>query len=107
MFLSELFDNGLLDHVRSVGAILRTRLEELVSSHSCASSVRGAGLMQALVLHTEAAPINNSLLERGLLANATAGNILRFLPPFTITESDIDEAMAIVDTELSEHDSRS
>jgi len=43
------------------------------------------------------------LLERGLLANATAGNILRFLPPFTITESEVDEAIQIVDAALTEH----
>jgi len=103
VFLSELFDNGLLEHVQEIGAVFRSRLLDLVAKHEIVTSVRGVGLMQALVLATPAGPINSTLLERGLLANATAGNILRFLPPFTITESEVDEAIQIVDAALTEH----
>jgi 4-aminobutyrate aminotransferase-like enzyme len=35
-------------------------------------------------------------MDRGLLINCTSGNVLRFVPPLTITEKDVDAAVAIL-----------
>ncbi|MAE76788.1 MAG: hypothetical protein CMJ85_07975 [Planctomycetes bacterium] len=103
-FLDQLFRDGLLDRVRSLGERLRRGLEQLCAQHTCADSFRGMGLMQALVLNVQSAPIGTALLERGLLVNATAGNVLRFLPPFVLTEQELDEGLALIDAELANHD---
>lgn len=39
-------------------------------------------------------------LQQGLLINCTAGTVLRFLPPLTVTQAEIDEALAILDAIL-------
>ena len=36
-------------------------------------------------------------LKRGLLLNCTHETVLRFLPPYIITESDVDYAIKILD----------
>jgi acetylornithine/succinyldiaminopimelate/putrescine aminotransferase len=38
--------------------------------------------------------------SQGLLANITAGNVLRFLPAYTITKEDADKAMSILETAI-------
>jgi 4-aminobutyrate aminotransferase-like enzyme len=41
-------------------------------------------------------------LKRGLLVNRTAERVVRMLPPFTVTESEIEHAAAILDEALTE-----
>ena len=59
--------------------------------------VRGAGLM---VGHgdggREAKPIVAKCLEEGLVVNAAGSSVLRFLPPLTVTEDEIDRALSIL-----------
>ena len=40
-------------------------------------------------------------LERGLLANLLKPNAIRFIPPLTIGNSEVDEALDILDKSLS------
>ena len=53
--------------------------------------VRGRGCMVGLVLNEDAAPVIPMLLANGVIANATAGNVIRFVPPFVIQRADVDE----------------
>ena len=52
--------------------------------------VRGAGLIAGLELTVDASPIVRAALERGLLVNRTNGTVIRLLPPYIVTERDID-----------------
>ena len=54
---------------------------------------RGVGLMCGLVLKESAAPLQAKLMEKGLLSIATAGHVLRMLPPMVVTPEQIDEAL--------------
>jgi acetylornithine/succinyldiaminopimelate/putrescine aminotransferase len=49
--------------------------------------------MQGIELRREAKPVVRAALEQGLVLNATAVRVLRFLPPLTITIDEIDEGM--------------
>ncbi|PLY02023.1 MAG: aspartate aminotransferase family protein, partial [Desulfuromonas sp.] len=64
--------------------------------------VRGLGLILGMQLDIEGAGIVTKALERGLLINCTVGTVLRFLPPLTVTQNEIDEAMEILDEILKE-----
>jgi acetylornithine/N-succinyldiaminopimelate aminotransferase len=61
-------------------------------------SVRGAGLMlgAALVDGIEAPAVYRAALERGLICNAVTPRTLRFLPPLTVSDDEITEAIAIL-----------
>lgn len=87
--------SGMMDHVREVGEYLHGRLRELQSQFpELVREIRGRGCMQGVVLSEDAAPFIPKLLERGVIANATAGTVIRLVPPFIITRSDIDELHA-------------
>jgi acetylornithine aminotransferase len=87
-------EEGVLENCRRAGGRLRARLDALVTERGDVVEARGRGLMQALVLKRPARPVVEAALERGLILNATAGTVLRFLPPLTITAEEIDEGMA-------------
>ncbi|MFN4908969.1 MAG: aspartate aminotransferase family protein [Bacteroidota bacterium] len=87
--------SGMMDHVREVGEYLHGRLRELQSQFpELVREIRGRGCMQGIVLTQDAAPFIPRLLECGVIANATAGTVIRLVPPFIITRSDIDELHA-------------
>ena len=59
--------------------------------------VRGKGLIVGLQLTKPGAEYVDKLREAGFLINCTAGNVLRFVPPLTITKADIDEFVKALD----------
>lgn len=84
--------NGLMMHVREIGAYFIERLEALRAEMPARiREVRGRGCMVGLVLNEDAAPVIPMLLAHGVIANATAGNVIRFVPPFVIQRADVDE----------------
>jgi predicted acetylornithine/succinylornithine family transaminase len=76
-----------------VSAHLFARLEALAARTAIVKEVRGAGLFVGLDLATDAAPVVEAALARGLLVNRTAGTVVRLLPPYIATEADVDEAV--------------
>ncbi|TMK25547.1 MAG: acetylornithine/succinylornithine family transaminase [Actinobacteria bacterium] len=83
-------DAELLGRVRERGARLAAGLERL--PHVLA--VRGRGLMLACELDVSAPAVARAaLLEERLIVNATGPSTLRLLPPLTIGEDDVDEAL--------------
>jgi predicted acetylornithine/succinylornithine family transaminase len=94
----EFFDvlDELMPQIRSVGAYFRSRLQELKSEFPFIQEVRGHGLMLGVELAMPGAQIVLDAAAAGLLINCTHGNVLRFLPPYTLTESDVDAAIDIL-----------
>jgi hypothetical protein len=62
--------------------------------------VRGAGLIAGVDLTGDASPVVSAAFDRGLLVNRTAISVIRLLPPFIVTEHDVDEAVGILDEAL-------
>ncbi len=92
----------LMSRVREIGAYFEARLQELIARHEFVKKTRGKGLMLGLELSVPGAVFINRAQEQGLLLNCTAGNILRFLPPYTIEHVHVDEAIGILDDVLSQ-----
>jgi acetylornithine/succinyldiaminopimelate/putrescine aminotransferase len=100
-FLEQLTDNGLMEHVRTVGAHFERRLRTLALEHPLIVETRGAGLMWGLELRIDAAPVVERARERGLLVNRTDEKVVRMLPPLVIETADIDRATEILDGVLT------
>ena len=94
--LSTLLEEGVLENCRRVGEYLLTGLASLKRDYPFIEDVRGRGLMVAMELSIDASPIVEECLKRCLLINATAGRVLRFLPPLIIEEADVDRMLAIL-----------
>ncbi len=95
--LEQLLDNGLLDHVKTVGAHLERRLRALALRHPVIVEIRGAGLMRGIELRVDAAPVIDLAREHGLLVNRTNETVVRLLPPLTIEAVDVDRGVEILD----------
>jgi acetylornithine/succinyldiaminopimelate/putrescine aminotransferase len=81
-----------------MSAHLFAGLERLRAKHAgLITDLRGAGLIAGLDLRIDAQPAIAGALERGLLVNRTATTVVRLLPPYVVTERDIDEAVRILD----------
>ncbi len=88
--LEEIFDRGVADNVKRVGAVVEQRLRAIAAAHrGLVKEVRGAGLMWGLDLTRDAAAVVPAGLERGVIVNRTAETVVRLLPPFIITEAEV------------------
>ncbi len=96
--VDELMKNGLLAHVKEMGDYFSAQLRELQQKYpEKIKEVRGRGLMQAMVIQEEGYPYVLKGIEKGLIFNATATNVLRFLPPLIVNREEIDIAVAVLD----------
>jgi acetylornithine/N-succinyldiaminopimelate aminotransferase len=88
----EFFDilEGLLPSIERVGGYFRSSLEALARKHSFVKEVRGRGLMIGLDLEVPGKQIVLDAMAGGLLINCTHDTVLRFLPPYIVTEKEVD-----------------
>jgi acetylornithine/N-succinyldiaminopimelate aminotransferase len=97
VFLDELTKNGLLEHVAGMGPHVQGLLNRMKARVPEIVEVRGAGLIWGIELDRPAAPVVQAALERGLLVNRTSDTVIRLLPPYVITERELDEGIAILE----------
>ena len=103
----------LEQHARELGASIQQRLEQLQQRYpTIISNVRGVGLMLGLELakgipsyetsdKTYAVQFVNALHNTGLLAIPAGANVIRFLPPLNLKQSEADEALRIIESVLA------
>lgn len=102
VFLEQLVDHGLLDHIRLVGASLERGLRALAARVPSVLEVRGAGLMWGLEISADAAAVVDAARRRGLLINKTSGTVLRLLPPFIVSDAEAARACDLLESALLE-----
>ncbi|MCS7145858.1 MAG: aspartate aminotransferase family protein [Nitrososphaerota archaeon] len=80
-----------------MGGLLASRLKEVAAeAEDVVREVRSKGLMAGVELKSRAAPLVSSLQERCVLALRAGLIVLRFLPPYLITERDVEEAVTVL-----------
>lgn len=99
-------DEQLADRAFELGAYFRAEMHELCKTSEVALSVRGKGLLNALIINNEkhknlAWDICVKLAENGLLAKPTHTNIIRFAPPLVITKAELKECIEIIRKTIS------
>ncbi len=88
---------NLLQHASDLGAKFKKGLQALVEKYpKHLAEVRGLGLMLGLVLTASAKPLEDKLMEMGLITLATGKQVLRFLPPLTVKPNEVDEALDMI-----------
>lgn len=99
----DLFESKhIIDNVNKVGKYLYEKLDEIADSYDCIVDHRGAGCMQGLEFKMPVADIINKALDNGLVLINAGTNILRFLPPLVVTESDVDKMIVILKAAIDE-----
>lgn len=110
--IKEFEKTNILENCNEMGNYLKTRLTELSKKYSFISDVRGLGLMLAVEFSNEDGTPAPQILKKVkelcyknrflVISCGVYGNCMRFCPPLNIKKEDIDKAMSIFDSVLSE-----
>jgi ornithine--oxo-acid transaminase len=100
-------EENLSENAERLGIILRKGLNEIAERNPLIELVRGKGLLNAIVINCGedsdlAWDICLRFRDYGLLAKPTHGNKIRFAPPLVITETQIQECLAIIERALND-----
>ena len=100
-------DERLAENAERLGQKFRQSLTDLSAKYTLIKTVRGKGLLNAIVVNDSpdsktAWNICLRMMENGLLAKPTHGNIIRFAPPLVITDAELDTCIGIIEQSISE-----
>ena len=94
-FLNTVEEENLLENVRDRGAQLRAGLEHIAAQFDFVREIRGEGLMIGIDLAVEGRAYVAAALRQGLIINCTHDHVIRLLPPFIVTERQVQEFLKI------------
>lgn len=93
---------GFLDHVTAISEKLRHGLTRIVAANPAVyDEVRGQGLLSGLRCVVPNGEVQTRLREHGLLTVAAGDNVVRLLPPLTIGDQEVTEALAAIEAVAS------
>jgi acetylornithine/N-succinyldiaminopimelate aminotransferase len=95
-------EDSLLQNAAELGLYAKEKLEQLKQKHFIIDSVRGIGLMIGVQLTSPGNEIVDKCLDKGLRINCTSGTVLRFMPAMITKKDQIDQAIEILDSVMSE-----
>jgi len=106
--LDTLEAEGVIQHAARLGEVARAKLIALKERHRAIGDVRGLGIMLGLEFvgpdgRTPDADTVTAVVEGAraegliLLSTGTYGNVIRLLPPLTISEEELLEGLAILE----------
>ena len=91
---------NLLQEATEKGQWLKEQIEALNEPHI--KDIRGKGLMIGVEFDFETKPLVMKMLDHGVIANATAGNVLRIVPPLNISTEDLEKVIDILKQSIKE-----
>ena len=100
-------EEKLAENAERLGQIFRAELAEFAEQNDLVTSVRGKGLLNAILINdteesSTAWDICIKLRDNGLLAKPTHGNIIRFAPPLVMNEEQLLDCISIIKRTISE-----
>ena len=100
-------DEKLAENAFVLGELFRSELNKFIPTTDLVNSVRGKGLLNAILINdseesSTAWDICMALKENGLLAKPTHGNIIRFAPPLVMTKEELLDCVSIIIKTLKE-----
>jgi len=94
---------GFMENVEKTAKRFKLGLDRLVARYPrLLAETRGKGLMLGLQCRITNGDLVKKLMDHGLLSVPAGDNVVRFVPPLTITTAEVDEALKILETALSE-----
>lgn len=96
--IDTVFQQSFLDEVKAKSDYFVQKLNEALPQDQF--TVRGKGLLLGIDCGKEVASLVVKAEEAGLLLVAAGPNVLRLLPPLTVTQSELDEAVEILKSVL-------
>ncbi len=88
--IDAIFKEGMLRQAEENGSWLRDRIRMEMPGEPGITEVRGLGLMVGVQLDFAGAGVALRMLEKGVIANVTATNAVRLVPPLNISKDELD-----------------
>ena len=98
--LDTIESEGLMENAVKVGELLREALQGFVDQYDALLEVRGKGLMLGLVCEGEAKELVEAFKGQGLLTLTAGAHVVRFLPPLTLGEDDLEDVVDMISDAL-------
>lgn len=100
-------EEKLSERAQKLGDVFREGIRKIIEKTDLIASVRGKGLLNAIIINdSQHSPtawnLCVALKDNGLLAKPTHGNIIRLAPPLVITEEQLAECLAILEKTILE-----
>jgi ornithine--oxo-acid transaminase len=101
-------EEGMVERAEKLGQVFRQGLEKMKSANPMLKTVRGKGLLNAIVIDESrtggktAWDLCMVMKSKGLLAKPTHQNIIRLAPPLVITDDEIQKALEIIRDSMAE-----
>lgn len=100
--LTRLSESGLQQGVTHKEQVFRAGFDKLAKRYpGIITEVRGKGLILGLQLSQDPTPVVTAARERGLLIITCGTNTLRFVPPLTISDEEIQSGLAILEDAMA------
>ncbi|RKV71822.1 MAG: acetylornithine transaminase [Streptococcus sp.] len=97
-------ETGFMEEVRSKSAILLEQLQLAFQDHPKISAVRGLGMMIGIETSASLSRLVEAARQKGLIILTAGENVIRLLPPLTISREEIQQGIAILKEVFSEVD---
>ncbi|HAB8949759.1 TPA_asm: aminotransferase class III-fold pyridoxal phosphate-dependent enzyme, partial [Listeria monocytogenes] len=91
---------GFLEEVNAKADYFRNLLEANLEVLDNVSDIRGGGFLIGIELENAAEPVITELRDKGLLILTAGTNVLRILPPLTVSYAEIDQAIYLLKSVL-------
>ena len=95
---------GFMEEVRSKSAILLEQLQFAFQDHPKISAVRGLGMMIGIETSASLSKIVEAARQKGLIILTAGENVIRLLPPLTISREEIQQGITVLKEVFSEVD---
>jgi len=89
--VTHIIESNLLEDAKETINYLDQKLLQLKEKHSFIKEIRGKGLLKGLVVEINALEIVQKAIANHLLILTAGPNVVRILPPLTVTKAEIDE----------------
>ena len=89
--VQELERRDLVARAGELGKRMREGFKNSLHNQPGIAEIRGRGMMLGIELNTPCAELVGIALEAGILLNVTAGNVVRLLPPYVLSDDEADD----------------
>ena len=95
-------EESLCNRARILGDRILSGFNKSLTGNNQVKEIRGKGLMLAIELYEDAPNLVNEALEAGILINVAQGNVIRLLPPLTLSDQEADSIVESISNLISD-----
>lgn len=102
--VSHIIESNLLSYVTEIAEYLDQQLQEQKRKFTCIKDIRGKGLLKGIIVEGNALEFVQKAIEQKLLILTAGPNVIRLLPPLTVSMEEINEFIIKLEKSFRSHE---